>query len=139
MRFPLRHDDIDPRLNELGEGLVECIGDVRRELGAGLMEGVYLDCLAEELRQRGVPCEAEVRVPLVYKGRLLGRHLRLDLLVGGEIVVEGKAVDVLHATHFAQLLTYLRLADKPLGYLVNFNAVPLADGIHRRLRARRIG
>jgi GxxExxY protein len=75
-------------------------------------------------------------VPVAYKGRVLSRRFRIDLLLDGKIIVEAKAVENLHPAHFAQLLTYLRLADKPLGFLINFNAIPLGEGIHRRVNTR---
>ena len=136
MRIPLDLGDVAPRLNELGTTIVDCIGEVRRELGAGLVESVYLPCLVAELRARGLACEVEVPIPVIYKGTRLQKAFRIDLLVEDCVVLEAQAVEELHPAHFAQLLTYLRLSGKPLGYLVNFNAIPLGSGIHRRVNTR---
>ena len=125
------HEDLDPDLDTLARIVVDACGEVRRELGAGLMESVYVQCLAEELRARGIRVDLEVPVPIAYKGRTLDKRFRIDLLVEGRIVVEAKAVEDLHPMHAAQLLTYLRLSGRPLGFLVNFSAVTLGTGIHR--------
>ena len=130
------HRDLGPRLNNLARQVVDACFEVRRELGAGLVESVYVECLADELRAREIATEAEVQLPIVYKGRTLGRRFRVDLLVDGQVVVEAKAVEELHPVHTAQLLTYLRLSCRPLGFLVNFNAVPLGSGILRYANTR---
>ena len=130
-------DDVDPALDGLARVLVEACFEVRRELGAGLVESVYVECLAEELRARGVAVAVEVPLPVIYKGNALDKRFRIDLLVGDRIVVEAKAVEDLHPLHAAQLLTYLRLSGKPLGFLVNFSAVPLRTGIHRYANTKR--
>lgn len=122
-------------LDGLARELVRAFGDVRAELGAGLVESVYVDCLVEELGRRGIRCEREVEFPIVYRGLTLGRRIRVDLLVEGRILVEAKAVEALHPAHYAQFLTYLRMSRRPLGFLVNFNAVPFGEGIHRRINA----
>jgi GxxExxY protein len=130
-RFDFLYEDLDPGLDALARTLVDACGEVRRELGAGLMESVYVQCLAQELRDRGVAVALEVPIPIAYKGRALEKRFRVDLLIEDRIIVEAKAVEDLHPMHVAQLLTYLRLSGKPLGFLVNFNAIPLGTGIHR--------
>lgn len=113
--------------------LVEAVGDVRRELGAGLMEGVYCEALGVELEGRGIPFERAPGFPIRYRGRELRRRYFPDFVVARTVILEAKAVETLPPVAFAQLLTYLRLSGAPLGFLVNFNAVPLREGIHRRV------
>lgn len=125
--------ELPEEIERVATAIVGSVGEVRRELGAGLAEAVYVECLTEELRLAGLRVDREVPVPLSYKGRALGRTVRLDMIVDDVVVVEAKAVLELHPSHYAQLLTYLRLSGRPLGFLVNFSAVPLATGIHRRI------
>lgn len=94
--------------------------EVHSLMGPGLPEGVYEECLAEECRLRGLEVQRQVQVPVCYKGRDLDSSFRLDLLVNGAIIVEVKAVDVMLPVFNAQLLSYLKLADKPKGILINF-------------------
>lgn len=106
---------------------------VHRQLGPGLLECVYHECMQLELRTRGIDFESEVCVPSTYGDTVLTSELRLDLLVGGMIVVELKAVEKVLPVHQAQLLTYMKLAEKPIGLLINFNSTLLKEGIHRRV------
>ena len=106
--------------------------EVHRELGPGLLESVYQQCLEIELREAGVQFQAQLPLQISYKGHPLeGDALRMDLLVENLIVVELKSVEKLRDVHHKQLLTYLRLADKRVGLLVNFNEALLKDGIAR--------
>ena len=100
-------------------------------LGPGLLESAYELALERELGLRNVPVQRQVAVPLEYKGFALGDGFRVDLLVGDALVVEVKAVDRLQPIHEAQLLTYLKLADKRLGLLINFNERTLKEGVKR--------
>ena len=104
---------------------------VHKELGPGLMESVYQFCFMEELRIRGIKANQEVFQPLYYRGNKLNKDFRLDILVENEIIIEIKAVEVLLAIHSAQLISYLKLSDKRLGFLINFNVPVFKDGIHR--------
>jgi GxxExxY protein len=105
--------------------------EVHRSLGPGLLESAYHDCLKHELDLRRVAYESEVQVPVVYKGCIVGEAYRVDLLVEHKLVVELKSVEKLLNLHKAQLLTYLRLFDRRLGLLINFNTVLLKDGLTR--------
>lgn len=105
--------------------------EVHKELGPGLLEGVYEECLMEELRLRGIKAEHQVKVPIVYKGKAIGEPLVLDVLVEDALIVELKAVKELHDVYTAQLLTYLRMTNRRLGLLVNFNVSRLTDGLKR--------
>lgn len=119
-------------LNVLSGEVIGAALAVHRELGPGLLESVYQSCLIYELRQRGLEVAAEVTLPIHYRGRKIGETgLRLDLLVKDRLVVELKSVDKVQPVHLKQVLTYLRLANKPLGLLINFNEMLLKDGITR--------
>jgi GxxExxY protein len=105
--------------------------EVHRKLGPGLLESVYAKCLRHELDLRGIPFLKSVPVPIIYKDLCVENGLILDLLVGDRVIVELKAVDALHPVHHAQLLSYMRLSNIPLGLLMNFNVSVLKDGIKR--------
>ena len=105
--------------------------EVHTVLGPGLLEAAYGRAMACELALRGIGFASQVVVPIRYKGRALDTPLRLDLIVGGEVIVEIKAVSKLDEVHRAQLLTYLRMADLRTGLLINFHVESLRHGIRR--------
>jgi GxxExxY protein len=107
--------------------------EVHRLIGPGLLESVYEAALCRELRLKGLTVDRQVSVPVNYKGEVLDCHVKLDLLVGGRVIVEVKAVETLIYVHKAQLLTYLRLQNLWLGLLINFNVEVLRNGIRRIL------
>lgn len=119
--------------NELSFLVVGAVIEVHRQLGPGLLEGVYEEALALELELRNVPFERQKPVPVHYKGRCLQSHLRVDFLVGGKVIIELKAVERVEPVHEAQLITYLRVTGCKLGLLVNFNVVKATDGIRRKV------
>jgi GxxExxY protein len=104
---------------------------VHRNLGPGLLESTYRQCLAFELSRAGIPFQMEVALPVRYKDVLLDCGYRIDLLVRDELSVEIKCVKALLPIHLAQILTYMRLANVPLGLLINFNVTRLQTGIKR--------
>ncbi len=104
---------------------------VHREMGPGLLESVYEYCLIEELNCRGIITQEQVAIPLFYKGQILGKDFRIDILVENEIIIEIKSVDFILPVHEAQLLSYLKLTDKWLGILINFNVPILKKGFKR--------
>jgi GxxExxY protein len=104
---------------------------VHRELGPGLLESAYEECLCFELKQSGIAFGRQVPLPVVYKGIRLDCGYRLDVVVQNQLIVEIKSVDQLLSIHDAQLLTYLRLSGQKVGLLMNFNTVVLKDGIRR--------
>lgn len=104
---------------------------VHKALGPGLLESAYRICLARELAAQNIPFRSEVQIPLIYRDQPIDAVYRLDLLVDDRVIVELKAVDALAPIHEAQLLTYLRLAKKRTGLLINFNTPYLRDGIKR--------
>jgi GxxExxY protein len=118
-------------LNELsGKVLGLCI-EIHRELGPGLLESAYEECLAYEFSKAGLRFERQRALPVRYKEVQLDCGYRLDFVVEGALIVELKAVTELHPIHQAQLLTYLKLDHKPLGLLVNFNVPVLKEGVKR--------
>ena len=120
------------RLNQISDIAVDCAFRVHKALGPGLLESAYKACLAIELAEAGLFVEIEVPVPLVYKGQQVSDiGYRLDILIERELVIEVKSVETLAPVHFSQLLSYLRLSDRRLGYLLNFNTALLKDGIKR--------
>jgi len=118
---------------KLTETIIGAAIEVHRHLGPGLLEGAYQDCLCHELELRGVKVVREVHLPVIYKGFTVEQAYRIDVLVEDAVIVELKAVDQLLPIHHAQLLTYLRLAGKKVGLLINFHAPVLKDGIVRRV------
>ena len=114
--------------------IVDSAFAVHSTLGPGLLESVYEQCLAAELIARGVTVLRQVTVPLVYRDTQIDAGFRIDLLVGGSVVVEVKAAERTLPVHEAQLLTYLKLSGYRLGFLINFNVSLIKDGIKRRIR-----
>ena len=107
--------------------------DVHRHLGPGLLEKAYETCLCRELEVRGIPFRRQHPVSIEYKGITVEEAYRIDILVADLVVVELKAIDKLAQVHEAQLLTYLRLYQRWLGLLINFNVPVLKEGIQRRV------
>ncbi|GMV26002.1 MAG: hypothetical protein AMXMBFR58_20330 [Phycisphaerae bacterium] len=105
--------------------------EVHRELGPGLLESTYESCLAHELTARGLAIARQVELPVMYKGTRIDCGFRIDLLVEDSVILELKAVDELNAVHEAQMRTYLKLAAKRVGLLINFNARLLKHGLVR--------
>ena len=122
---------VTSNINVLTREIIGAHIDVHRELGPRLLESVYATCVHRELEARGLRFERERAIPIVYKGDTLQSYYRVDLIVEGLIVVELKAVDHVLPVHQAQVLTYLRLTDCPLGLLINFNVAKLTDGVKR--------
>lgn len=108
-------------INDIAYKIVGCAIEVHKHLGPGLLESVYETCLIEELIAVGLKVQSQLYVPIMYKGKELGTNLKLDLLVEEIIIVENKAVEIMIPLYTAQLLSYLKLAGKPKGLLINFN------------------
>lgn len=104
---------------------------VHRELGPGLLESVYQACLHQELAYKGLKVEREVKIPLYFRQKLLDKDFRIDLLVENSVIIEVKAIESIAPVHIAQLLSYLKLSDKWLGFLLNFNVPVMKEGIRR--------
>jgi GxxExxY protein len=118
---------------EITEKIIVAALKVHSGIGPGVLESVYKTCLAHELKQGGMTVSSEVPLPVVYNGLRLESGFRIDLLVENLVIVELKCVEALLPIHKAQLLTYLRLSNKPIGLLLNFNVIHLRDGIKRIL------
>ena len=111
--------------------ILDSIYEVYKQLGPGLLESIYEEALMIELASRGIHARRQVPVRATYKGKDLGMDFVIDILVEESIVLELKSVEQLHPVHYKQLVTYLKLADKRLGFLVNFNEHILRNGIKR--------
>lgn len=120
-------------LNELTEKIIGCAIKVHRVLGPGLLESTYEVCLVHEIKKTGLKVERQVSLPIIYDGIKLDAGYQLDVLVEDTIILELKSVESLMPIHEAQLLTYLKLANKKLGLLINFNVTLLKNGIKRKM------
>jgi GxxExxY protein len=126
MMVGIETDQRDP----LTHRIIGCAMEVHRVLGPGLLEATYEEALCIELSDQEIPFTRQIQVPVYYKGHLIGEH-RPDLVVQDRVVVEVKSVDRLIGVHQAQLLAYMRLLNKPVGLLLNFNGDVLRSGIRR--------
>jgi GxxExxY protein len=120
----------DPEIDELAHQVIGAAINVHRELGPGFLEKIYEEALCRELRRMGIPFERQKRVEVKYQGEIVGEH-QIDLFVGNRLVVELKAVDVIHPVHVAQTISYLRTVDEPLGLILNFQAATMKAGVKR--------
>ncbi|WP_116789626.1 GxxExxY protein [Flavobacterium psychrotrophum] len=118
-------------VNTLSNRVIGLALEVHTQLGPGLLESAYCECLAYELYNHGYKVEVQKPLPIVYKEIKLEHGYRLDLLVEDRLVLELKTVECFTDVHFAQILTYLRLGNYPLGLLINFHTKSLKDGIKR--------
>jgi len=109
-------------INDISYQIVGCAIEVHKQLGPGLLESVYQACIIDELITNQLTVQSQIYIPVYYKGKDLGGQLKLDLLVENLVIVELKAVDTMIPLYKAQLLSYLKLAGKPKGLLINFHA-----------------
>lgn len=116
---------------ELTEKILSCAYSVHSELGPGLLENVYEECLCYELLEAEIKAKRQVELPVYYKGLEFKVGYRVDILVEDKIILELKTVSHIMDVHIAQLLTYMKLSDCRLGYLINFNERSLKQGIKR--------
>jgi len=119
------------REDEIGKAIVDAAFQVHKQLGPGLLEKVYEACLAYELQEKGLIVNRQVPIPITYKKIEFDEGFRLDLLVDNSIIIELKAVEKSNPLYEAQLLSYLRLTNRNLGYLINFNTPLFKQGIQR--------
>lgn len=122
---------IPDEVNEVSGAVVDAAFQVHKTLGPGLLESVYERCLEYELRSRGFDVQRQVQVPFVYKDLEFNCGFRIDLLVNHVVIVEIKAVEVVLPVHLAQILTYLKITNRRIGLLINFNQTIIKNGIHR--------
>jgi GxxExxY protein len=128
-----RHREIETEKDPRTSAIIGAAIEVHRQLGPGLLESAYEQCLCHELKLRGLAFKCQVDLPVSYKGLKLDCGYKIDLIVSDEVVVELKAVERILPVHEAQLLTYLKLSGKTVGLLINFNSSLLAQGIIRRV------
>lgn len=121
------------KLNSISGAILDSAIEVHKHLGPGLLESVYETCLAKELKIRGYNSETQVVLPVYYKNEKLDKYFNIDLLVENEVIVELKTAEKLLPIHKAQTITYLKLADKKLGIMINFNVPLLVHGFERVL------
>ena len=117
--------------NELTHKIIGCALKVHTALGPGLLESAYKECLYHELVESGLRVEKEKALPLIYKEVKLECGYRIDLFVENEIILEIKSVEALNEIHLAQVLTYMKIAKRKTGLLLNFNVMHLKEGIKR--------
>jgi GxxExxY protein len=120
-------------LNLLSQSIINAAIAVHRELGPGLLEAIYHECLMKELQFRKINYKTTVEIPVVYKEVMLDKKFIVDLLIEDEILIELKSVEGVLPVHEAQLLSYLRITGKRLGLLINFNVPQLIKGISRKV------
>ncbi len=118
-------------IEEIGKNVVHGALQVHTQLGPGLLESVYQSCLTYELEQMGHTVKCEVVLPISYKGLQFSSGFRVDMLIDDCVIVENKTVDTLLPIHTSQLLTYLKITNLKLGYLLNWNVVLIKEGIKR--------
>jgi GxxExxY protein len=124
-------NELSEEINNLSYQIIGCAIEVHKILGPGLLESAYQNCLIFELKKAGFKVEKEISLPITYKSIELDHGYRIDLLVNNQIVIELKTVEELNEVHKAQVLTYLKLGDFPLGLLINFNSKILKNNIKR--------
>ena len=117
--------------NRLSREILDSCITVHREMGPGLLESVYELCLMKEFELRGIKAQNQVELPLFYKGHELQKLFRIDILVEKEIIIELKSAEQMIAVYEAQLISYLKLSNKKLGFLINFNVPLLKNGFKR--------
>jgi GxxExxY protein len=117
--------------DDLSREVIGAAIEVHRLKGGGLLESIYEKCLRRELELRNIPVATQRTIPVEYKGHVFDEILRFDLLVDGCLLVELKSAEAVLPIHKAQLLSYMRLLDIPVGLLINFHSVKLIDGVHR--------
>lgn len=117
--------------DEIGRIIVDSALEVHRALGPGLLESTYETCLRHELNLRNIKVIQQLELPVIYKGLRMDKAYRIDLLLEDKVIIEIKSVEQLNNVHMAQVISYLKLSDLRLGYLINFNVKLIKDGIKR--------
>jgi GxxExxY protein len=127
----MNHPPLPERQEQIARAIVEAAYAVHQALGPGLLENIYEACFCHELGKRGLAYRRQVTVPVIYDGIKFDDGLRLDVLVEEQVICELKAVETMHPVFTAQLITYLKLTGKRLGFLINFNVPLIKNGIKR--------
>jgi iron complex transport system substrate-binding protein len=124
---------IPAEIEQMATIAVDAAFAVHSEIGPGMLESAYEGCFARELELRGIEYQRQLAVPLNYRGKLIEVGFRADVVIGGKLLIELKAVEQVIPVHEAQVITYLKILKLPLGLLINFNEVLIKDGIRRVL------
>ena len=127
----MNEQDRKEREEFLAKEIVDCAFKVHKQLGPGLLEKVYEVCFCHELAKKGIPFQRQIDLPIVYDGLIFDEGLRLDVLVDSLVICELKAKDELNPVWKAQIISHLKITDKKLGFLINFNVALIKDGIQR--------
>lgn len=122
---------MNKEIEAIATDIVDAAYKVHKEFGPGLLESAYQACHAYELRKRGRIVQTELKLPILYDGQEFDEGYRIDELVDGLVIIENKAVDTIHPIHMAQLITYLKLKNIKLGFLINWNVKLIKNGIQR--------
>jgi GxxExxY protein len=122
--------------NRITRHIIQCAMEVHKSLGPGLMESVYDVCLYEDMRSKGLIVERQKVLPVTYKGCSVNKDFVIDHLVEDMVIIELKSVEAILPVHEAQLVTYLKLSEKKIGLLINFNVTMLKDGIRRKINGK---
>jgi GxxExxY protein len=128
-----RHREIENEQDPRTAAIIGAAIEVHRQLGPGLLESAYEQCLCHELHLRGLPFTCQIDLPVSYRGLKLDCGYKIDVVVNDEVIVELKSGEKILPVHEAQLLTYLKLSGKKFGLLINFNSSLLTQGIIRRV------
>ncbi len=131
MTYKVEYAPLSKREEFVAKQIVDAAFQVHVRFGPGLLEKVYEVCLCHELQKRGLKVERQVSIPIVYDGIVLDEGFKADILVDNLVIVELKAVSEMHPVYEAQLLSYMKLMNKRLGFLINFHVVKIKDGIRR--------
>ncbi len=123
--------ELSPEIEAIGKVVVNAAFKVHTELGPGLLEKVYEICLAHQIKKDGVSVTRQVDVPIVFDGLIFEEGLRIDLVAGGKVIVEVKAVDVVNPVWEAQVISYLKMTGMHLGFVINFHVPLIKNGIRR--------
>lgn len=128
----MKYDPISDELERIGKEIVDPAYRVHKELGPGLLESVYEECMVYDLRKKGLKVDEQVYLPIAFDGQVLKQNkLRIDMVVEDKVVIENKAVGEMNPLYEAQTLTYLRMGKMRLGYLINYNVILIKNGIKR--------
>ena len=127
-------EKLPPELERVATQIVDAAFKVHAQLGPGLLESIYEKCLFKELTKKGLRVRRQVPVPIIYDGEVLDEPLRLDLLVEELVIIDVKSVEKMHPVFRAQMISYLKLSDRRLGFIINFNVPVIRQGITRVIR-----
>lgn len=129
-----KYDPLPVELETIGKKIVDAAYSVHKNLGPGLLEKVYEICFCHELKKRGLTYQRQINIPVVYDGITFDEGLRLDVLVEDQVICELKAIEIVNPIWEAQILSHLKITEKRLGYLINFNVSNIGAGIRRFIK-----